>query len=952
MSILYMEGFEDVNGDDDLTARGVTFSLSSGGSHGTRPARYPDGTALVRGTNASASVVGFQRNLPRSLGNALFFSYQFYRTSFNEFPMLYPSFGNGIYLGSAAASNAITTSDDGINWVRRAVSPTPSTQNLCPVWDPSRNQYWAAVRGSNTTVQTQLNFLYSADLVTWTALPAITGTYNNIFPVMTFDETTNRLWCSTQSHVYVLEPDSSTWTSTFTPAAANGTVSTFAIDQSTGDRWMRNAALIYRGTAADTSWTPSDTLPAQPYSVAYGNGIVVASTTGAVTLASTDKGVTFTSSGVIPGYSGAASSTVVFFKGAFYLTTPNVNDGVYRSVNGLSWTRISTLVIPSAVPSKVVFTAGDFLYVYSGQYGIFYSQDGVTWNVREDGSTVGSTATIVNGIASEIDANVRIGLVINSDDRPYALLSQVGPTSALASENPVSRNTWHMLEGSMVKTGVGQYQYDLALDGMPLYSQSITFPDFTVRSVSSAIGAYPIATNGQTTICFAGSTLYYMTSLTGGMLVATMSASGSLANGIWTGKQFLVSQGAFIVASYDGITYRTVFSPGVATACMDSNGNTVIVTANAASDGRYWRSTDGGETWSEGATPLFPGNIVGAVFYEKGIWFAAPLSNSQPWQYSTDDGLTWQSHPTRSEAVVYAVTSRNTARAFGSVFFNVLDPSDSTIRMGRITVNSATDVELTYTNPNVPAAGTRWIGFNGRRLLMHAGSTNPVWYSEDGDTWTSVASLTVGNNNIGFLPIQGVFLFGGNTASNTARAITPELFDNPLVFRFDNYSFSRYDDIIVNDDQAPFAGPLGEGRLLKVPLDTAVQSEWNPNPPSLTNVEAATQQTVSTATAYVESNEAGQKDIYGTSAFSVPPGYRAAAVQVDGYYSRTLNSIPSARLGVRSGTSEDTTPVIPLTPTIGQKVYVSKIVQTNPATGGAWTAQSITDAQVTNERVE
>ena len=109
---------------------------------------------------------------------------------------------------------------------------------------------------------------------------------------------------------------------------------------------------------------------------------------------------------------------------------------------------------------------------------------------------------------------------------------------------------------------------------------------------------------------------------------------------------------------------------------------------------------------------------------------------------------------------------------------------------------------------------------------------------------------------------------------------------------------------------------------------------------------------MSTATAYVESNEAGQKDIYGTSAFSVPPGYRAAAVQVDGYYSRTLNSIPSARLGVRSGTSEDTTPVIPLTPTIGQKVYVSKIVQTNPATGGAWTAQSITDAQVTNERVE
>lgn len=945
MSILYMEGFEDTVSDADLTARGVAVAQNT---LGTRPARYADGTAAVRGyTGHNAGVATFKRRLPRTLTDGIFFSFQFYKTSYNTTNVFgFPIFANGLYI-STNSSNSVKTSTDGTNWeVKTGSASFVSAPSVA--WDPTRNLYW--LTGLFTgSVQTQVGT--TPDFATWTIgtnLPGATLTTSGPRPV--FDSFTNRMWIVSTTYVYVLEPGSSTWTLSLTqPGANNNSGSAMAIDPATGNRWVNSNNSVYRGTAADTAWTSGGTLPASgtPRGIAFGNDTLVVGTNAAYVYYSTDAGVTFTASPNIPGFTAHTSTWIAFHNGAFYLYSRGGTARIYRSTDGITWAALVTPSIPEGVVASGLWSAGEFIYLYGSTVGNYYSEDGLNWNVIENGAVLGSNANVTNGLSSYINGMVRPGIVINSDDTAYALLSQSSPTSVTTNIG-LAKDTWHMAECSVVKTGVGTYQYDVTLNGMPAYSQSFTFADFFVSAVSSTPSVLPLATNGSTIVC-ASASPYYMTSLNSGMSPAN-GLTGTVTNAIWTGKQFIAGGGNTLFGSYDGITYRTLFSPGTPTLCMEQNGDTVIVGSSQASQaGRAWRSADGGETWSEISIPLTA--TFGNIFYEKGVWFAVPAANVEPWQYSIDDGVTWLAHPTRTESVSYPVISRYSARAFGSLYFNLV--LEGTTYLCRVTVNSATDVTVVSTNgANLTGLSTRFVGFNGRRLFAHAGGTTTLWYSYDGDSWSNQASLTTAQTNSGFLPVEGVLLFGAVTSSNAARIVVPELLDHPLDFTLDGYSFSRYDDIIVNDAAAPFAGPLGEGRLLKIPLDTADQSQWAPNPTSLTNVEAATQQTVSSATAFVESNEAGQKDIYGTSSFSIPVGYRAAAVQVDGYFTRTLNTIPSARLGVRSGTSEDTTPEIPVTANIGAKVYVSKIAQTNPATGAAWTSTAVANAKVTNERTK
>lgn len=963
MSILYMEGAEDIAGSPDLQARGVGFDNTNTYFFGSKPARYAGGKALVRGNAAAQNGnAAFRRRLPSTLADAIFYSYQFYKTSFNVANTLqFPGVGkDGLFISGFTVSNVYKTSTDGINWSQSTAvftggTPNGTAPNMC--WDPTRNQYWAAYNPNTVSIGP----FTSTNLPNWT-LGTVFSNASIVqqTPRFYFDAVTNRMWLATLNDTWVLDSGATTWVSTRPADMATtdqNSLSIMAFDPATGRRWFAAGAKVWWGTSSDTTWTPSAALAGTPITkgIAFGNGRVVVATSNFI-FYSTDDGLTFTSAGAIPGYVANASTFLTFFKGAFYLMSRgNVPQRIFRSVDGVTWEMQAANLFPlTGAISNLSATDTHLWAHFTGV--ICYTTDGMNWSVLENGGSSNMDSTIVNGLTPAIAPNSatgRNGIVVQSNDLIYA--------NGVATTTTLTRDAWHMLEGSWAKVGPGQYQKDLVLDGTPLQSSTVNIPDWGSMGIGPGVtNMWPIVSNGSVTLFTnsAGSLIYRMVGFApGGMVQVTATITGAHRGMYWTGKQFILVTDGPISGSYDGQTWRILTNTGTGMGPMGMSGNTLIAcTSSAAQQTRYWRSEDGGDTWVERAMPSWGGAAyAGAVFKENGVWFVLPYAqDTVPWMYSTDDGLTWQLHPTQVGGTGYVVQDAMIAKCFGSTFLGLRDlsPGTPTNRLARITVTSATEIDVTFVNTaNVGGVGARYVVFNGRNLFTHAGGTNPVWRSGDGVNWNSGTSVTGSQNTVGFIAIGSVLFFGSSSTAPT-YFVVPEFFDNPFDFTFDSFSFSSYDDIIVNDSIAPFAGPLGEGRLLKVPLDTATQSQWAPTPSGLTNVQAATQQTVTQATAFVESNEAGQKDIYGTSAFTVPPGYRAAAVQVDGYYTRTLNTIPAARLGLESGAGSETTPSIPVTAAIGTKLMVSKIIQSDPATGGAWTGAAVANAKVTNERVE
>jgi hypothetical protein len=125
--------------------------------------------------------------------------------------------------------------------------------------------------------------------------------------------------------------------------------------------------------------------------MAYGNGSFVAVGQGLIQT-SLDNGNTWSSFQVSNTLSSVTYSPEI---GTFLALPDFFGDGSYTSVDGLTWTLNQTL--PITVPSSqtsVTYGNGKFVAVLNGDSNVFYSRDGINWNVTTDGTYASNWSSV------------------------------------------------------------------------------------------------------------------------------------------------------------------------------------------------------------------------------------------------------------------------------------------------------------------------------------------------------------------------------------------------------------------------------------------------------------------------------------------------------------------------------------------------------------------------------
>ena len=988
MSILYMEGFEDVASPADLAARGESGNASEYTE--VDAARYLGGKSLARTAYATGYLL--DRPLPRLTDNGLNLSVNTKLISSGTATGLANQVNrgpNGEYVGGSYAfsgrPNAIQVSLDGKNWKTETVTVMTGYTNFpmgiaAAVWHPGINA-WIAVGSTTTSGGCVIG--KSPDLLgpyrTNTFSQGTTLTQNTIS--LYYDAGANLVYGISKFATFRYNPGSETSPGSVTNASTGfSTNNVYPVIATDGTAWYTASnSLLFKTTDINVNFTTTNVLATNSVGVAAGNGVLVSFTRSYNINAqySTDQGVTWTRI-FLPGVADVPSHTwVSFFKGKFWATNSTIVNKVFSSVDAVTWEVHDTNIdLPS--PGNYPFAPTDTYMCLATDPRVYWTEDGINYNTEPNGyvenANFGTTPVVgflpVNRSGQQF--GVRVGKV--NDTPALNVMLPTGTTSYIEPTVNVQYDKWALLELSVGRSASNTLRLDVSYDGMPVLSNEVSFSSAffpaggSIPNFATAARYYvPGATNGATVVYVHrnsnGVTSTSRRDLGGPYTPESVPAVGNGMNMLWTGKRFIMMGTTGIAISWDGSqgSWNVVLQSSIgALRPADSNGDTVIVSAwQEPNGGKYYRSADGGETWSELAITGWNPNLrLYGMFYVNNTWIAIPATTvaapeGGPWYYSIDDGLNWVSADVvDSNSEPLYITNQGITSYFTKVGSKLLTRLiSSTSRYFYIEADGGVITATEFDDPSAATvAGQSQVAYNGRYLAFSS-TNNTTTYLLNTENQELITTSTSAANADGLLAVNGAFVRGtSNATTGFISFIYPEWFDCPIDVVLDGRSFSHFDDLVVNDNAAPHVGALGEARILKVPLDANVQSQWIPNPNTMTNVAAATQQPVSTATAFVESNEVGQKDIYGTSSFAVPQGYRAAAVQVDGHYERTLNSVPSAKLGVRVGTDEDTTPTVYVSAPVGTKVYTSKVINSSPG-GTPWTSQTIAEAEVTNERV-
>ena len=148
--------------------------------------------------------------------------------------------------------------------------------------------------------------------------------------------------------------------------------------------------------------------------LAHGNGKFVAVGKGLIQTSS-DYGNTWSSFQV----SNTLSSVTYSHETGTFLALPGFfDDGIYTSNNGLTWTLNQTL--PTSVPSaqtSLTYGNGKFVAVLNGDSNVFYSRDGINWNVTTDGTYASNWSSVT----FENNRFVVVSSSVSSFDSMYSM---------------------------------------------------------------------------------------------------------------------------------------------------------------------------------------------------------------------------------------------------------------------------------------------------------------------------------------------------------------------------------------------------------------------------------------------------------------------------------------------------------------------------------------------------
>ena len=177
-----------------------------------------------------------------------------------------------------------------------------------------------------------------------------------------------------------------------TAAASAWTVSTTALPTGSyaGAAYGGGYLIAVGGTASATRSLDGSTWVATPgaipttsgtySSIAYGNNVFVAITTGANLTAYTANGTTWTQGGNLP--SSTTWTSVAYGNGRFVAIASGGRAVAYSVNKGVSWTAAPAGLPSSQTWSKVAYGQGLFMAIAQGTTVCATSSDGVTWTER------------------------------------------------------------------------------------------------------------------------------------------------------------------------------------------------------------------------------------------------------------------------------------------------------------------------------------------------------------------------------------------------------------------------------------------------------------------------------------------------------------------------------------------------------------------------------------------
>ena len=125
--------------------------------------------------------------------------------------------------------------------------------------------------------------------------------------------------------------------------------------------------------------------------LAYGNGSFVAVGPGLIQTTQ-DYGNTWSSFAVSNTYTSVEYSSVL---GTFVALPGLFTDGVYTSTDGNTWTVSQTLPDVQSARTSLTYGDGKFVAVLDGNSNVFYSRDGINWDVTT--SNVGASWSVTYG---------------------------------------------------------------------------------------------------------------------------------------------------------------------------------------------------------------------------------------------------------------------------------------------------------------------------------------------------------------------------------------------------------------------------------------------------------------------------------------------------------------------------------------------------------------------------
>jgi len=952
MSIRYMEGFETIQQYGDLVARGGSPRVTTPLQVSAAPARYAGGKSLVR------AYAGTQVLMDRSVGNignagGMSLSFCGKLTSFNStgtFPVRY---FNGKWVARAYGNNpsAITITEDFRNWPAPKNITTVSSVAQDVIFDTTRNEY---VVGAYTT-STANQFFSSADLNSsaWTASTPYSENPGASGVGKMYQDANGTLIFIVGSRIYNREVGAaSAWAAPYTHGTA---AFPYGAAATNGTRWIvpiNDANRYVYSDDGGVTWQLSDVITnCAGRTIAFGNGTFVIGTNIAATpfAVSKDGGQTFTFPSV-PVVLQYAGMYVAYGNGVFVgVPSQGTDANVYVSEDGLTW-KVYPFERGSSTTNDLSFANGYFFLSQAGPC-LAHSADGVNWSWNEVPSTTTSYTYSIAGFVG--DSKFYHGFAINSDGSLYYRYPTGKGTFNARSVPGFQRDRWYNYECTITVENTTSINVSASIDGIPFDSRSVTWGlmsdsgPITYVNVGGGYGAW----NGEVAVIPAssvGSIMYSTdrgTTTTLAKLPGAPNSAGSIPVVVWTGSRFLAFTTSGIYTSDDGIN-GWILIPGSPTgksfrdADVSADGQVIIVVGHAA--GSYYRSADGGNTWEE-RTGLSADYTYAGVAFLNGVWVAqpSPASGLRIAFWSNDGGLTW------TGVSVPPAYNFGHAKSADRVLFT----SNAGILI--VTVPSAGEAPVftSLTTGEGAPSNMYTIAYTGKYFIASGSQTLTIYYSENGTSWTSV-NTSSNTPNTYTLGVGGAAIRYGGASSDYCTVVYPEFTDIPLRWYSNSYAFSALDDIVVTDFLQPNAGPQGEVQIRLMPSDTDVQAEWNPVPEdSPSNAAAATHLPLSQSSGtYVEANEVGQKDKYGTSSFTYPAGLRPLAMQVEAFYERVFTNTPTVKLGLQGNTEEVQTPDIAISSSLGQSTFVSKVIETNPDTGAAWTRDTINTTKLTNEK--